>query len=574
MATLNSLALKSKVKFGSIYGKPIVWLVAAKNHSGYPSGSVTLVTNQIIKLICFDAKEPSNTYRDRRDYGNNRYIYSNLRQWLNSNAGAGQWYTAQHSADQAPDSYHVWQSKCPYDTIAGFLNGFTANDRAALLSTTLTVGKSSTDGGGTETCTDKIFPLSCTEVALSGDHVCGSKLAIFSDDSSRIATVSASAADDANFGSFANQAHSYWLRDARAESADDASNVYTEGTLIAKGAYVSDCGLRPACNLSGSLTISSTTDSDGCYTISYNTPPVISGSNGALGTFGDTPPTYQYTVTDAQGGTVSVTEKLDSTTLRTYNVSLGNKNTLTIPTATWKSLSNAGHTLTITAKDTQGATATRTQTFTKNATAPVISADDEDIAQSISVIFLFNVIAALLFPALGMALGLSDQGFGLFAGTAVNDTSSVTAAAAAWDGMHPGANTLDAATIVKLTRTLAIIPITLALAFWNTARAKKSGGTGKNTFQFRRIFPFFILFFILASLIATVCTQAGVSSAFFSPFKELSKFLIVMAMAAIGLNTDLVKLIRTGGKPIFMGFCCWAGIACVSLAFQKALGIW
>ena len=200
------------------------------------------------------------------------------------------------------------------------------------------------------------------------------------------------------------------------------------------------------------------------------------------------------------------------------------------------------------------------------ATAPVISADDEDIAQSISVIFLF--------PALGMALGLSDQGFGLFAGTAVNDTSSVTAAAAAWDGMHPGANTLDAATIVKLTRTLAIIPITLALAFWNTARAKKSGGTGKNTFQFRRIFPFFILFFILASLIATVCTQAGVSSAFFSPFKELSKFLIVMAMAAIGLNTDLVKLIRTGGKPIFMGFCCWAGIACVSLAFQKALGIW
>ena len=379
MATLNSLALKSKVKFGSIYGKPIVWLVAAKNHSGYPSGSVTLVTNQIIKLICFDAKEPSNTYRDRRDYGNNRYIYSNLRQWLNSNAGAGQWYTAQHSADQAPDSYHVWQSKCPYDTIAGFLNGFTANDRAALLSTTLTVGKSSTDGGGTETCTDKIFPLSCTEVALSGDHVCGSKLAIFSDDSSRIATVSASAADDANFGSFANQAHSYWLRDARAESADDASSVYTKGTLIAKGAYVSDCGLRPACNLSGSLTISSTTDSDGCYTISYNTPPVISGSNGALGTFGDTPPTYQYTVTDAQGGTVSVTEKLDSTTLRTYNVSLGNKNTLTIPTATWKSLSNAGHTLTITAKDTQGATATRTQTFTKNATAPVISGSNGNL---------------------------------------------------------------------------------------------------------------------------------------------------------------------------------------------------
>ena len=104
-----------------------------------------------------------------------------------------------------------------------------------------------------------------------------------------------------------------------------------------------------------------------------NTAPVISGSNGALGTFGDTPPTYQYTVTDAQGGTVSVTEKLDSTTLRTYNVSLGNQNTLTIPTATWKPLSNGSHTLTITAKDAQGAISTRTQTFTKSTSAPVIS---------------------------------------------------------------------------------------------------------------------------------------------------------------------------------------------------------
>ena len=94
------------------------------------------------------------------------------------------------------------------------------------------------------------------------------------------------------------------------------------------------------------------------------------------------------------------------------------------------------------------------------ATAPVIDADDEEIAQSISVIFLFNVIAALIFPALGSLLGLSNEGFGLFAGTAINDTSSVTAAAAAWDGMH-GSNTLDAATIVKLTRTLAIIPICL-----------------------------------------------------------------------------------------------------------------
>ena len=115
------------------------------------------------------------------------------------------------------------------------------------------------------------------------------------------------------------------------------------------------------------------------------------------------------------------------------------------------------------------------------ATAPVIDADDDEIAQAISVIFLFNIIAALTFPTLGSMLGLTNEGFGLFAGTAVNDTSSVTATAAAWDGMQPGANTLDQATIVKLTRTLAIIPITLALAVWRTARAKKAGGSQGST---------------------------------------------------------------------------------------------
>ena len=100
--------------------------MADKNHAGYPSNSVTLVTNQIIKMLCFDATEPSNGNSDRRGYGNNRYIYSNLRQWLNSPAAAGQWYTAQHSADQTPDSSHVWNGVNPYSGLAGFLNAFTA----------------------------------------------------------------------------------------------------------------------------------------------------------------------------------------------------------------------------------------------------------------------------------------------------------------------------------------------------------------------------------------------------------------------------------------------------------------
>lgn len=205
------------------------------------------------------------------------------------------------------------------------------------------------------------------------------------------------------------------------------------------------------------------------------------------------------------------------------------------------------------------------------ATAPVIDADDREIAQAISVIFLFNVIAALVFPTLGGMLGLTNEGFGLFAGTAINDTSSVTAAASAWDSMHPGANVLESATVVKLTRTLAIIPITLVLACWQMHLARKAGGDAKSTFSLKRAFPMFVLFFVLASVITTVF-QLPVSIT--APIKELSKFFIVMAMAAIGFNTDIVELVKKGGKPIALGFCCWIGIACMSLGMQHVLGIW
>ena len=208
------------------------------------------------------------------------------------------------------------------------------------------------------------------------------------------------------------------------------------------------------------------------------------------------------------------------------------------------------------------------------ATAPVIGADDEEIAQSISVIFLFNILAALFFPTLGGLLGMSNEGFGLFAGTAVNDTSSVTAAAVTWDTLHAtGGTVLNYATVVKLTRTLAIIPITLALAFWRTWQVKRGGGLSNGSFELKKIFPFFILFFVLASIITTVATLCGVDAGFFAPLKELSKFFIILAMAAIGLNTNLIKLVKTGGKPILMGACCWLGITGVSLLMQHLEGL-
>ncbi len=208
------------------------------------------------------------------------------------------------------------------------------------------------------------------------------------------------------------------------------------------------------------------------------------------------------------------------------------------------------------------------------ATAPVIEADEEEVAQAISVIFFFNVLAAVLFPTFGAMIGFatnSGEAFGIFAGTAINDTSSVTAAASTWDSLYNlGSETLDKAVTVKLTRTLAIIPITLVLAF---VRAKQNQGSG-NKVALKQIFPFFILWFVLASVITTVCISFGVPSSFFTPLKTLSKFFIVLAMSAIGINTNIVKLVKTGGKPIIMGFVCWVGIILVSLLMQHVMGLW
>ena len=208
------------------------------------------------------------------------------------------------------------------------------------------------------------------------------------------------------------------------------------------------------------------------------------------------------------------------------------------------------------------------------ATAPVIGADDEEVAQAISVIFFYNVLAAILFPTFGKMLGFSmtsGDAFGIFAGTAINDTSSVTAAASTWDSMFAlGTATLDKAVTVKLTRTLAIIPITLVLALY---RSRKESAKGQKV-SIKKIFPFFILYFIGASVITTVAIHFGVSASVFGPIKTLSKFFIVWAMAAIGLNTDIVKLVKTGGKPLALGACCWVGITGVSLLMQHILGIW
>ncbi len=213
------------------------------------------------------------------------------------------------------------------------------------------------------------------------------------------------------------------------------------------------------------------------------------------------------------------------------------------------------------------------------ATAPIIGASDEDVAQSISVIFLFNVLAALIFPTLGYHLGLGTEGFAIFAGTAVNDTSSVTAAAATAESIYGTHGILSAAVTVKLTRTLAIIPITLILASIRIRKENLGDETGTKV-SMRKIFPTFILFFLAASVITTIVGllpasgfNAFYNNTFVTTAKWLAKFFIAMAMCAIGLNTNIVNLIRKGGTPIILGFSCWVSIIVVSLLVQHLTGI-
>ncbi len=194
------------------------------------------------------------------------------------------------------------------------------------------------------------------------------------------------------------------------------------------------------------------------------------------------------------------------------------------------------------------------------ATAPVIKANTEEIASSISTIFLFNIMAVFLFPMIGHAIGLSESGFGMWAGTAINDTSSVVAASFSF-----GENAGPLATIVKLTRTLMIIPITFLLAIYTTKKNKEEN----SKFSLGKVFPYFILGFIGASIVNTIGILEPLTSNFLG---HSGKFLIVMAMASIGLSTDIRNLISRGKKSILLGAICWLVVALSSLIAQRALG--
>lgn len=201
------------------------------------------------------------------------------------------------------------------------------------------------------------------------------------------------------------------------------------------------------------------------------------------------------------------------------------------------------------------------------AIAPVIDADDMDIAYGMSATFLFDTIMIVVFPLLGRAMGLSDAAFGLWAGTAVNDTSSVVATGFAFSEAAG-----DFATMVKLTRTLAIIPTVLVFAAISLHLKKKEARSADSTVKvnMKAVFPWFILGFLLMSIL---CSLGIIPSSAAAVMKTISKFLMVMALAAIGLNTDFAKLCKSGAKPMLHGFIISLLVVVVAIAVEYALGI-
>lgn len=193
--------------------------------------------------------------------------------------------------------------------------------------------------------------------------------------------------------------------------------------------------------------------------------------------------------------------------------------------------------------------------------SPIIEASEMEVAYSISTIFLFNIIAVLIFPPLGHLLHFSDKAFGLWAGTAINDTSSVVAAGYAFSNAA-GAY----ATIVKLTRTTMIIPISIIFTIAMAIKKKKeSAGNKTVNYSLKKIFPWFILWFIAASFLNTIGLFKGNSIYYIN---TAGKFMIVMALSAVGLNSDFKKMIKAGIKPIFLGLIVWFTVAIVSIAVQ------
>lgn len=199
------------------------------------------------------------------------------------------------------------------------------------------------------------------------------------------------------------------------------------------------------------------------------------------------------------------------------------------------------------------------------ATSAVIGASEFAVAYSISTIFVYNALAVLIFPLLGHLMDMSQNAFGLWAGTAINDTSSVVAASYSY-GNAAG----DVGVTVKLARTTMIIPMTLLLAALQFRRRRQRTVDSGHSVPWKRIVPWFVVWFCAA---AAINTGGFVPTWLLPPVGEVARFMITMALTAVGLSAKFGQMRRTGPRPLVLGGLLWVVVAASSLALQRIFNL-
>jgi hypothetical protein len=363
---LSALPVGALVKdTGTVYnGSPIIWQILEHGHSGDPVGSTTLQSRDVLMKKAYDGKEPNSSIYDHRSLGNDRYLQSNILQWLNSNGAANSWYSAQHSADTPPEGQYVNYND-PYVAEKGFLNYFSSN----LLGSLLQTEKASyyNDGMNLETVTRRVFLLSKAEVGFNGEgyynRMEGTVYAGYS--SGAVSKIKQY-----------NGSNAGWrLRTYKEGSKGITRTVPDDGRIVYySNCYVSTDGIAPGICIPSSSEVSDTTDADGAYTLIYNSEPQISPSTTNYGDV-TAPPSITCAITDPDGDSFAYTVKLNGAT-KTSGSATGTK-TFAIDTAGyWPLMALGTNTITVQATDSQGATTSATYTMNKtNSAAPVPTTD-------------------------------------------------------------------------------------------------------------------------------------------------------------------------------------------------------
>ena len=279
--SVSELPLKTRIRvpvnpsYLKRFGEYINFMLAGKNHAGYPKNSVSLLTEKIIQLMCFDAKEPSNPAENRRLFGNNRYTLANIQQWANSEAGPGLWYSSTHEYDAPPQKSNVKDRYNSYDDLSGFLAILDTGFVSKLMETSIVCSKPNADGGGQELFVAKMFLPSASEVGLGGISADaeGVTLEIFTDATSRIAYPTEACVLSSDYKSSGLSSQKPWgwmVRTPNTLSNYTRTYVNVAGGLnTADPVYNSIYGFRPICNIPSFSVVDPTPNPDGSYNLIY-----------------------------------------------------------------------------------------------------------------------------------------------------------------------------------------------------------------------------------------------------------------------------------------------------------------